>query len=448
MSFAISNVSFKSLAVVLSYNLRLCRKYSYKTVRRPDSAFVSRKLTAPQVEHMEEKQAPNDLTKHLKAKILATGPITVAEYMREILTNPLSGYYMNRDVFGREGDFITSPEICQIFGELVAVWVVSEWRKLGSPTPFQIVELGPGRGTLARDVLKVLAQFKLSKEFSIHMVEISPYLSKVQAQRLCFSTETINDENSTHYLTGKTASGINIYWHKRLEDVPRKFSIVLAHEFFDALPVHKLQRDGKQWKEILIDVNKADTTDKNKSLPFRYVISKAPTPVSHLYQPIPEETRDSLEYSLDTDRLISMMSDRFECEGGIGLIMDYGHFGEKCDTFRAFKKHQLHEPLCAPGTADLTADVDFRQIKRIAEENGKVICFGPVEQGSFLKKMEGDARLEQLLSNALPENHDIIRSGYKMLTDPNQMGKRFKFFSIFPSVLKEHLEKFPVNGFQ
>ncbi|XP_036326774.1 protein arginine methyltransferase NDUFAF7 homolog, mitochondrial [Rhagoletis pomonella] len=368
--------------------------------------------------------------------------------MREVLTNPLSGYYMHRDVFGREGDFITSPEICQIFGELVAIWVVSEWRKLGSPLPFQIVELGPGRGTLARDVLKVLTKFKFGGQFSMHMVEISPHLSKVQGQRLCFSTETVTDESSPHYQTGKTATGTHVYWHKRLEDVPRAFSIVLAHEFFDALPVHKLQRDGKLWKEVLIDVNSRDSVDSDNQPDFRYVISKAQTPVSHLYQPITNEARDCLEYSLDTDRIISMMAERFEIDGGIGLIMDYGHFGEKGDTFRAFKKHKLHEPLLAPGTADLTADVDFRQIKRIAEEHGKVICFGPVEQGTFLKKMEGDTRLEQLLAFALPENHDIIRSGYKMLTDPTQMGKRFKFFSIFPAVVRKHLEKFPVSGFQ
>nr|XP_014103446.1 protein arginine methyltransferase NDUFAF7 homolog, mitochondrial [Bactrocera oleae] len=433
---------------VLAANSRYCRNYSYKAVRRPDTAVLSRKLTAPQVEAKpDEPQAPNDLTKHLRAKILATGPITVAEYMREVLTNPLSGYYMNRDVFGREGDFITSPEICQIFGELVAIWVVSEWRKLGSPTPFQVIELGPGRGTLARDVLKVLTQFKLAGQFSMHMVEISPYLSKVQAQRLCFSSEIVNDENSPHYLTGKTATGTKVFWHKRLEDVPNAFSIVLAHEFFDALPVHKLQRAEKYWKEVLIDVNENNGNDVDDKLQFRYVISKSQTPVSHLFTSITGETRDCLEYSLDTDRIINIIANRFESEGGIGLIMDYGHFGEKGDTFRAFKSHQLHEPLLAPGTADLTADVDFRQIKRVAEENGKTLCFGPVEQGSFLKKMEGETRLEQLLSNALPENRDAIRSGYKMLTDPEQMGTRFKFFSIFPAVLKEHLKKFPISGF-
>ncbi|XP_067615401.1 protein arginine methyltransferase NDUFAF7 homolog, mitochondrial [Eurosta solidaginis] len=430
----------------LPFKWHFYRKCSYKAVRRPNIERLGRKLTAPQVETKQKDiQSPNDLTKQLKAKIIATGPITVAEYMREVLTNPHSGYYMQRDVFGREGDFITSPEISQIFGELVAIWVLSEWRKLGSPTPFQIIELGPGRGTLARDILKVLAQFKLSGQFSMHMVEISPYLSKAQSQRLCFTTEKIADENSPHYQTGKTAGGTQVYWHKRLEDVPRAFSIVLAHEFLDALPVHKLQRDGKLWKEVLIDVNPNKTKDDD--LDFRYIISQAHTPISHLYQPIQNERRDFLEYSLESDRIVSMMAERIETDGGIGLIVDYGHFGEKSDTFRAYKNHRLHDPLRAPGTADLTADVDFRQVMRIAEKHGKIICFGPVEQGSFLNKMGGEARLEQLVTNSLPENQETIKSGYKMLTDPAQMGACFKFFSIFPAVVKEHLEKFPVSGF-
>lgn len=216
-----------------------------------------------------------------------------------------------------------------ILQQLVAIWVVSEWRKLGSPTPFQVVELGPGRGTLARDVLKVLTHFKLAGQFSMHMVEISPYLSQVQAQRLCFSSEMASNENSSYYLTGKTATGTNIFWHKRLDDVPNAFSIVLAHEFFDALPVHKLQRDEKYWKEVLIDVNKNDD-----ELQFRYVISRSQTPVSHLFQPIIGETRDCLEYSLDSDRIVNILANRFESNGGIALIMDYGHFGEKGDTFR------------------------------------------------------------------------------------------------------------------
>ncbi|XP_017012694.2 protein arginine methyltransferase NDUFAF7 homolog, mitochondrial [Drosophila takahashii] len=421
------------------------RWYSYKSVRRPNLGATG----APKVEPVKEQPGTSStsengqgsLANQLRARILATGPIPVAEYMREVLTHPQAGYYMNRDVFGREGDFITSPEISQIFGELVGIWLVSEWRKMGSPSPFQLVELGPGRGTLARDVLKVITKFKQDAEFSMHMVEVSPFLSKAQAQRFCYNHDTLpEDAQLPHYQVGTTASGTKAFWHRRLEDVPQGFSLVLAHEFFDALPVHKMQLVDGKWQEVLIDVasNGGD---------FRYVLSRSQTPVSSVFQSLPGETRSCLEYSLETERQVGLLAERIERDGGIALIMDYGHFGEKTDTFRAFKQHQLHDPLLEPGSADLTADVDFKLVRHTAEQRGNVHCCGPVEQGLFLQRMQGEARLEQLVAHALPENQQIIRSGYEMLTDPKQMGSRFKFLAMFPGVLASHLEKYPVVGF-
>ncbi|XP_016977776.2 protein arginine methyltransferase NDUFAF7 homolog, mitochondrial [Drosophila rhopaloa] len=432
------------LREVLKIGSRRC--YSYKSVRRPSLGATS----PPKVEATKEQSGSSptienghgSLSKQLRARILATGPIPVAEYMREVLTNPQAGYYMNRDVFGREGDFITSPEISQIFGELVGIWLVSEWRKMGSPSPFQLVELGPGRGTLARDVLKVITKFKLGAEFSMHMVEVSPFLSKAQAQRFCYSHETVpEDSQLPHYQVGTTATGTKAFWHRRLEDVPQGFSLVLAHEFFDALPVHKLQLAGNKWQEVLIDVASEGEKD------FRYVLSRSQTPVSSVFRPMPDETRSCLEYSLETERQVGLLAERIQRDGGIALIMDYGHFGEKTDTFRAFKQHQLHNPLLEPGSADLTADVDFKLVRHTAETRGNIHCCGPVEQGLFLQRMQGEARLEQLVSHALPENQEIIRSGYKMLTDPEQMGSRFKFLAMFPGVLANHLNKYPVVGF-
>ncbi|XP_065354800.1 protein arginine methyltransferase NDUFAF7 homolog, mitochondrial [Calliphora vicina] len=421
---------------------KACRYYSYKSVKRPDFTAISKVVSHPVGKEVRPKENV-DLTKQLQAKILATGPITIAEYMQEVLINPQSGYYMNRDVFGREGDFITSPEISQIFGELVAIWVLSEWQKIGGP-PFQLVELGPGRGTLARDVLKVLSQFKLGSNFSMHLVEISPHLSTLQAQLLCYKHEAADSNTEGYYQKGVTASGIQVYWYSRLEDVPAGFSIVLAHEFFDALPVHKLQMEDGLWKEVLVDIADKQTDETD----FRFVLSKNQTPISKIFEPIAGETRQCLEYSIESDRLISLLAGRFEANGGIGLIIDYGHFGEKSDTLRAFKRHELFNPLKSPGTADITVDVDFRQMKRVAERDNKVLCLGPVEQGLFLQRMEGEVRLERLLKNALPENQTTIKSAYEMLTQPEKMGSRFKFFSMFPAVLKDHLQKFPVNGFQ
>lgn len=256
--------------------------------------------------------------------------LLVASYMRDVLTNPKSGYYMSRDVFGEKGDFITSPEINQIFGELIAVWIIAEYQKVGCPYPMQLVELGPGRGTLIQDVLRVCTKFQVHETMSIHLVEMSPFLSKLQSQRLCYSSSEMDPQNNLpYYRAGETLSGVKMFWYNRIEDIPKEFSIILAHEFFDALPIHKLQRDGDVWKEILIDI---DPNDKEK---FRYVLSRNETPFSKLYNQMnPQEKRRHVEVSPDTELIATHIAERLESYGGFGLIMDYGHLGEKEDTFR------------------------------------------------------------------------------------------------------------------
>lgn len=255
--------------------------------------------------------------------------------MKEILTNPSSGYYMSRDVFGQHGDFITSPEISQIFGELIAAWCLTEYQKIGSPKPLQLVELGPGRGTLIHDILRVCSRLKIipNDELSIHFVELSPFLSKMQAQKLCYKTQEFDKQsNLPFYRIGETVTGIKCHWYQRIEDVPKEFSIILAHEFFDALPVHKLQKEGNIWKEVLID---NDPSDVNK---FRFVISRNETPISKLYGTLrAEENRDHVEVSPESDLILKHIAERIEEFGGFGLIMDYGHVGEKGDTFRVRK---------------------------------------------------------------------------------------------------------------
>lgn len=253
--------------------------------------------------------------------------------MKEILTSPQSGYYMSRDVFGQQGDFITSPEIGQIFGELIAVWCLSEYQKIGSPQPVQLIELGPGRGTLIQDVLRVCARFELSNAMSIHLVEVSPYLSQLQSRKLCYSSAEVDTKSYPYYRMGETLGGIKVFWYQRIEDIPEEFSIILAHEFFDALPIHKLQKDGNLWKEILVDV---DPGDKEK---FRYVLSRNETPMSKLFSTMqPNETRKQVEISPESDLVAKHIAARLETHGGFGLIMDYGHEGEKEDTFRVSLK--------------------------------------------------------------------------------------------------------------
>lgn len=311
---------------------------------------------------------------------------------------------------------------------------------------------------------------------------MSPYLSKLQAQKLCYqhNEEEPTKENNFQYQSGKNISGIPVSWHYKVDDVPEGFSIYLAHEFFDALPIHKFQlidRNLNKWREILIDMHPDNDTE------FRFVLSKTETPALKLFEMNMHnvmnsdsggmsDAREHIEYSIESDTILELLSERIETNGGFGLIMDYGHFGDKCDTFRvcllycviisilihiliifeflfkAFKNHKLHDPLIEPGTADVTADVDFKQLKYVCEKDEKLITFGPIEQQQFLQKLGGNVRMDILMKNAKSDDVlENLKSGYDMLTNPNKMGSRFKFFSIFPSVLKDHLKKFPVNGF-
>ncbi|XP_011298325.1 NADH dehydrogenase [ubiquinone] complex I, assembly factor 7 homolog isoform X2 [Fopius arisanus] len=384
------------------------------------------------------KQEKSHMFKYLHSKMKACGPITVAEYMKEALTHPTEGYYMKRDVFGSQGDFITSPEISQLFGEMIGVWVLSEWRKF-SNDPLQLVELGPGRGTLSKDILKVFKQFAVGNKISIHLVEVSPALSAIQATNLCVSSKEIEMNGCLkHYREGTTQEGNRVFWYNSVHDVPRKFSVFIAHEFFDALPIHKFHNSG-YWSEIFIDI---DPTGQK----FRYVTSKSPTLASKLL--IDElETRSHVEISPQTLSIIDYLATFLQECGGFSLIADYGHSGEKTDTFRAFKDHKQQDPLDNPGNADLTADVDFSSIRKIATRDNRTIIFGPVEQREFLMQLGIDVRLNMLLQKCPKEHRQELEAGYHMIIDEDKMGTCFKMLAMFPAVLKEHLTKYPVTGF-
>uniref|UniRef100_A0A8D0LBF4 Protein arginine methyltransferase NDUFAF7 n=1 Tax=Sphenodon punctatus TaxID=8508 RepID=A0A8D0LBF4_SPHPU len=400
----------------------------------------------------EEISSVTPMLKHLMFKIKATGPITVAEYMREVLTNPVQGYYMHHNMLGERGDFITSPEISQIFGELIGVWYISEWIAAGKPKTLQLVELGPGRGSLTDDILRVFNQLYslLSKcEISVHLVEVSPKLSEIQA--LTLTGEKINlDDSSPAYMKGVTKAGFPIFWYQDLQDVPQGNSFYLAHEFFDALQVHKFQRTEKGWREVLIDID-PQAPDK-----LRLVLAPSATPATENFIQ-DKEVRDHVEVCPDAGVLIQRLAHCIEENGGAALIADYGHDGTKTDTFRGFHGHKPHDVLTAPGTADLTADVDFSYLRRMTQ--GKTATLGPIKQQEFLRNMGIDIRLQVLLQNA---NDTVTRQhllqGYDMLMNPEKMGERFHFFALLPhnrlvnsdKLMKPHCSKAvlaPVAGF-
>ncbi|XP_071595257.1 protein arginine methyltransferase NDUFAF7, mitochondrial isoform X2 [Heliangelus exortis] len=371
----------------------------------------------------EGRGGPTPMLRHLLLKLRATGPVTVAEYMREALTNPGQGYYTRRGGIGESGDFITSPEISQLIG----IWCISEWMATGKPKAFQLVELGPGRGTLTDDILRVFSQLAslLSKcDISIHLVEVSPKLSEMQALLLTGGRVQPDPQDESAYMKGITKTGVPIFWHRDIQDVPPGYSFYLAHEFFDALPIHKFQRTEKGWREVLVDID-PEVPDQ-----LRFVLSPSSTPATENFIQ-PEETRDHVEVCPEAGVIIQRLACRLEKDGGAALVADYGHDGTKTDTFRGFRNHKLHDVLKDPGTADLTADVDFSYLRKMSQ--GKAATLGPIKQREFLKNMGIDLRLQVLLQNSHdPATREQLLHSYDMLMNPKKMGDCFNFFALLP----------------
>ncbi|XP_070705567.1 protein arginine methyltransferase NDUFAF7, mitochondrial [Pempheris klunzingeri] len=373
-----------------------------------------------------EEKPRLSMLRHLTSKIKATGPISVAEYMREVLTNPVTGYYVRNNMLGPDGDFITSPEISQIFGELIGVWIISEWMGAGRPKQLQLVELGPGKGSLACDVLRVFSQLRSvldGASVSLHLVEVSPVLGRLQAQNLTGDRSLEAEaEDEPVYRRGETSAGLPVSWYRRLDDVPTGFSIFLAHEFFDALPIHKFQRAQKGWREVMVDI------DPEKPEQLRFVVAPSATLASSTLVQA-DERRGHVEVCAEGGVIVQQLARRIAEDGGAALIADYGHDGTKTDTFRGFKGHQLHDVLASPGSADLTADVDFSYLRRMA--GGGVACLGPVTQRAFLKNMGIDSRMQVLLrSCGDASTREQLIGSYDMLTNPDKMGERFHFFGL------------------
>lgn len=388
------------------------------------------------------------LNRSLKWKLIELirlrGSLSVADYMKIVLTNPESGFYMNKDVFGVKGHFTTSPEISQIFGEVLGAWILQEWKRFDSPKPLKLVEFGPGRGTLIADISRTIGILNKDwKNLDVNLIEISPHLKQVQQEHLKLHCPILRDQ---------------IKWLGNIEEVEDNregFTAFIAHEFFDALPIHKFVRDPKtkQWRELIIDYDK----DEN----LRFCISNQPSLATKLL--IPKDfDEDHIEVCPEAALIAEKVTKKLNSSGkGCLLICDYG-LGEKWpvvpdmsstkiprlsrrDTFRAFKNHESWPPLKSPGEADLTADVDFQYIKNHIEKNATI--FGPVTQRNFLVQCGLHARLESLLNAAKSkEVEDELASGADMLL--NDMGHRYKFMAVFPDNTKHLFQDDPPAGFR
>eukprot|EP00474_Spongospora_subterranea_P001610 CRZ02068.1 hypothetical protein [Spongospora subterranea] len=366
------------------------------------------------------------LEEEIHRTISLLGPITVADYVRRSLLHPTLGYYTNNDVFGVKGDFITSPEISQLFGEMIGVWLTSCWKELGSPLNTSIVELGPGRGTMMADILRTVHRLGFSP--SVHFIERSPLMKEIQQK-------TLRDLIPT----------TSFLWHTELSSLdPQKGEHLLfvAQEFFDALPVHQFQYTARGWRERLI----ASNLRPDALSPLQVVLAPIPTPAC---QYIPENLSprigDSLEICPDLVAIIDQMANRIASHRGAALVIDYGSDNPPPDTLRGIDAHKFVPFLERPGSVDVTADVNFSTIRdAINLWQGHVKATRTVSQGTFLQTMGIAHRADSLLAKCKTEvEQDNIVSGYERLVSPNAMGETYKCIAFAHQEIFDSIVGFP-----
>lgn len=352
------------------------------------------------------------LLDHLRQRIAAAGPLTVADYMAEALGNPHWGYYITTDPLGAAGDFVTAPEISQMFGELLGAWCIQVWLDMGAPPQVTLVELGPGRGTLMADVLRAMAGMAPSflKAATLHLVETSPVLRHKQAETL--------------------KSVRPIFWHDRLAEVPDTPGVpllVLANEFFDALPIHQYQRTGQGWAERLVDV------DSEKG-GLRFVLGPSQTmvPISGRLDMETVPVGTVVDVCPAGAAVAGELAARLVCRGGAALVVDYGHAAPvPTDTLQALRRHRFVPVLETPGEADLTAHVDFTALAAAAAAAGAV-TYGPETQRAFLLTLGLRERAAILRAQANVAQRQALDAAVHRLTASKAMGTLFKAMAIVP----------------
>jgi NADH dehydrogenase [ubiquinone] 1 alpha subcomplex assembly factor 7 len=337
------------------------------------------------------------LETEIRRRIEGAGPMAVVQYMELCLTHPRHGYYTTRDPLGTAGDFTTAPEISQMFGELIGLWVAAAWRAMSSPSSVRLVELGPGRGTMMLDALRaarVMPDFRAA--IALHMIETSPPLEALQRKTLA-------------------ASGVPVSWHRAIEDVPDGPLIVLANEFFDALPLQQAVMCADGWHERVIKIGEDDK--------LHFSIARDPIPLFDEFLPSGIDAAKIGEiFEWRDDKTARDLGRRVARSGGVALILDYGHAKSAIgDTLQAVSGHDFADPLVAPGQVDLTAHVDFQALAEAAEGAGARV-HGPIAQADFLRRLGIEERAAALKAGAPQEYATAIQAALVRLTDEERTG--------------------------
>ncbi|MCZ0961748.1 class I SAM-dependent methyltransferase [Paracoccus benzoatiresistens] len=330
------------------------------------------------------------LAQLIAQRIRATGPITLADYMEICLLHPRHGYYATRDPFGAKGDFTTAPEIHQMFGELCGLALAQAWMDQGSPAPFTLAEIGPGRGTLMADMLRAIRKVPgMAGAAQVALIEASPHLRQIQRDRL----ETVTHLDSVGQL-------------------PDKPLFLMANEFFDALPIRQYQRAEDGWAERMVGLS-----DNGLRLGLGPVVQ------------LPREGQpgDVVEECPAAPAIVEAIARRIAVQGGAAIFIDYGGWNGYGDTFQALRNHAPEDPLAHPGEADLTAHVDFAPLAAAAIRAG-AIASRPIHQGEWLLSLGAAQRADRLAAAGDTGAMGALRR----LTHPDEMGHLFKAMAIWP----------------
>mmetsp|Transcript_23464 Transcript_23464/g.41239 ORF Transcript_23464/g.41239 Transcript_23464/m.41239 type:complete len:354 (-) Transcript_23464:958-2019(-) len=341
------------------------------------------------------------LRDELIIRITQSGPIPLATYMAEALLHPTKGYYTTRDPLGAKGDFVTAPEISQMFGELIGLCLAQSWLDQGAPDRFILAELGPGRGTLMADILRATRAVPgFHAAAQVTLVEASPVLQVQQA---------------------KTLSGWNVTWSRTIDDLSQGPLWFVANEFFDALPIHQFERNAQGWCERCVGVTDGALT----------MGRAAPAPRPELAHRADDTVPGTIiETCPAAVAILNTVASQIAALGGAGLVIDYGDWRSAGDTLQAIQDHAYADPLAAPGHADLTAHVDF---EALAKATAPAAYSRVTPQGIFLERLGITARAQTLAQNLSGGALATHVAAHRRLTHPDEMGNLFKVLGIYPA---------------
>ncbi|MBZ9813984.1 class I SAM-dependent methyltransferase [Mesorhizobium sp. CA7] len=348
----------------------------------------------------------------LKERIIgligAAGPIPVSEYMALCLFDPDAGYYTTREPFGAAGDFITAPEISQMFGELVAVWLYQAWQGAGRPLPATFAEIGPGRGTLMNDMLRTWSRLDpaLTGKASFALIETSPRLAEIQR-------ETLADQDA------------KLAWHQTIDTLPRQPLFIVGNELFDAVPIRQFVHVGESWRERVVGLDGADE--------LRFFAGAGSVDPALLTAATADAPQGAVaEIAPARSALMAVIAERIAGQGGAGLFIDYGHLRPGIgDTFQALRRHRREDVLANPGEADLTAHVDFTPLADMARAHGLDVQLST--QGEFLLGMGLLERAGTLGADADAKTRQAISEAVERLAGRDAMGELFKVMKVLPA---------------